>query len=143
MNHRARCDEKRLATQPAQAAVPQPDFDMMIVGKLRAPANEFETPILQLLAPIIRKLADQAPLARADRPAIHAEVLGPQSKLPRPADRLRAARRLQERFARHAPAQNAQAADLVSTLDHHRLQTKARSRCRRRVSGAASADDYK
>ena len=50
-------------------------------------------------------------------------------------------RRVKERLARHATAQDAQPAHFVAALDHHRLQSRRRRRARRRVTRAAAADD--
>jgi len=135
---RAGGDEKSARGELAHATVQQFHLNGVGVDEGGPAADEFKLPALQLLRAMVRKQADQLPLARPDRRAIRAQILRAQSKFPRVANRLRPMPAFQQGLARHATAQDAQPANLLPAFDHGRLQTQGgRGRCAR-VAGAAT-----
>ena len=113
----------------------------MLARKTREAADEIKSPLFQLLTPVVRELADHLLFAREDFRTDRADVLGAEPEFARPPQGHEAVGRLDEGLARHAAAQNAQAADLLAALDERGLQAEAGGGARRGVARAATADD--
>src|SRR5687767_7100784 len=113
----------------------------MCIDEAGHSTDERELSMLQLLPPIIGELSDQTPLPLEDLLPSHLERTCAQTKLCGAPDRNRATRRGQQGLARHAAPQDAQATEFPGTVDHDRIQPKARGGARCGISRAPAADD--
>ena len=141
LHGRAGGDEAGARGESAESAVGQADLEGVRVGERGTTAHELEAPAFQLPAPVVRKLADEAPLPRADRAGIRAEEFRAQAKLPGVPNRFGAVGAFEQRFARHAAAQDAEPADFRAALHDGYAQAESGGGGGGGVARAAAADD--
>ena len=106
-------------------------------------ADQLEFSAFQLLRAVFGEFGDEAALAFDDFGAVETDVAGPQAEFRGFAHFLQAVGRLDERFARHASAQDAEAAEFVGSVDDGGAQSLVRGGAGRGVTGAAAADHDK
>ena len=116
-------------------------FNRIRIHKLGGAADEFEFAASQLLPAIIRKIPDERVLARHHLREIEAYVFGADAPRPGVAGQMPDFGGVKQRLRGHAPAQEAQPADFFPALNDGRFQTCARRCPRRRVTGAAAAEN--
>ena len=140
MTTRTGRDEKSPASELRLFALGGSNAERMRIGKARPATNKIKSAALELLAPVIRELANQPPFAFENLRCVNAGLFRAQTELLRTADRPKPVRRFDQRLAWHAAAQNAQAANLLPAF-HHGNPEPQFVRCgRRRISRAPSAD---
>ncbi len=115
--------------------------DRVRIEKACRGADELEFATGQLLAAIIRKLFDERVLARHHLRKVEPHIFRPDTPRRGMAGAVQDFSGIQQRLRRHATAQDAQPAHFRPAFDHDCSQTGARHRPRRRVTGAATAEN--
>ena len=103
--------------------------------------DEIEPAILQLRAAVVGEFLDEPPFPFHNRPGVEARIVAGEAEFGRTLNRSKSFGGFEERFARHAATQDAEAADFAAALDHCRFQSQRRSRPRPGVSRTAAAED--
>ena len=115
---------------------------MVLVDETGLAADEVELAVFELFAPVPGELADQPAFASLHLLGHDPDIFRPQTKFPRPPQGDETVGRFDHRLARHAAAQDAEAADITATFDHGGFQTQGDGGTRRRVACAATTDDH-
>ncbi len=98
-------------------------------------------PGVELLHAIIGKIPDERIFSRHDLLEIEADLSGADAPRFGMAGQVHHFRGVKQRLRGHAAAQDAQSADFLAAFDDDGFQTRARRRPRRRVTGAAAAEN--
>ena len=115
--------------------------DGVRVQKPGVGADEFKPAAFQLLHPVIGKFPDQPVFARHDLREVKAQLRGLKPPGGSSSGQVPDFGGIEQRLGGHAPAQDAQAADLPTALEDHRFQARAGGRPGGGVTAAAAADD--
>jgi hypothetical protein len=88
------------------------------VEEFRSAPQEFKATILKLSPAVVGEFADQAALPVLDRGGIERRSFHRKAELSSMAHHTKPARGLEKRFARHAPAEDAQATNFPPAIDN-------------------------
>ena len=113
----------------------------MRIQKSGIGADEFEFSAVELLHAVIRKILDERIFPRHDFFEIEADFSGADAPRFGVAGEVHDFGGVKQRLRRHAAAQDAQPADFFAAFDDDGFQSRARRRPRRRVTGAAAAEN--
>src|SRR5688572_292306 len=113
----------------------------MFVREAREAADECETAIRELLMAIIGEPFDEKILARHHFREVESHFARLDAKNLRMPGEVMHFGGVEQRFGGHAPAQDAQAADFLASLDDDGLQFRSSRGAGRGVTGAATAQN--
>lgn len=109
----------------------------------RARAQELELAARKLLPAVICEVLNQGILARHDLREVEADMPGADAPRRGVAGQVQNFRGVEQRFGRHAAAQDAEPANLLSAFDQRRPEPRARGGPPRGIPRAAGAYDGK
>jgi hypothetical protein len=112
----------------------------MCIYESRIGANELKLSVLELLFPVIRKLVNQPRFASHHLLEIESDLARLDAPRIGVAAQVEDFRRVKQRFAGHAAAQDAESADFIAAFNEGGLQAGVRGRPCRGVAGAAAAN---
>jgi hypothetical protein len=95
----------------------QTDLKSMGIKELCTATDEIKPATLELPLPVVRKLRNQPLLSRNDFPGIKSDLPSTKTELGCVPQGTIAVSRLDQRLARHAPAQDTESSDFVTSLD--------------------------
>jgi hypothetical protein len=133
-------EQDRARLDLAGATMGEVDFERLRVAETRLASDELEWAICNLRCAIAGELLDDLALAGDDRFPAESPQLCIQPELGAAPDIHRAVRGFEERLARHAAAQDAEATDGAAAFDERGTQAEPRSGRSTRITGTAAAD---
>ncbi len=113
----------------------------MRIHKPRLRADKLEIAALELLSPVIRKVADEMRLALHHLAEIEANPSGLQAPGAPLSRQVQNFRRVEQRLGGHAATQDAESTDLATALEDGDPQTGVGRRPARRITRTAAAED--
>ena len=96
---------------------------------------------VKLLIAVIGKFLDQPIFPRHDFGEVEPGLLRPDAPSGGVLGQVHDFSRVEQRFGRHTATQDAEPAHFLASLDHHRAQSGASGRPRRRIAPAPPAED--